>query len=216
MNNFIIAGTIRQPSLTTGEKTTCRATLVFPGLRDEDPDTEISLMAWGETAAKAQADAPAIIIGNLNIGRHESGAPDVTLYANRLTLLSSLDEVTLNSITLVGRAGRDPEVRYFESGSCVADLSLAVNRRSRDSDPDWFNLKIWGKQAQVAADYVRKGSLLGIVGSFGFESWTDRSTGEMRCKPVVRVDRLDLLGGKRDAEAAAGWGDGSSEGEALF
>ncbi len=61
----------------------------------------------------------------------------------------------VNSITLVGRAGRDPEVRYFESGSMVANLTLAVNRRSRDDEPDWFNLEIWGKQAQVAADYVR-------------------------------------------------------------
>ena len=59
----------------------------------------------------------------------------------------------VNSITLVGRAGRDPEVRYFESGSVVANLTLAVNRRSRDDEPDWFNLEIWGKQAQVAADY---------------------------------------------------------------
>jgi single-strand DNA-binding protein len=58
----------------------------------------------------------------------------------------------VNSITLVGRAGRDPEVRYFESGSVVANLTLAVNRRSRDDEPDWFNLEIWGKQAQVAAD----------------------------------------------------------------
>jgi single-strand DNA-binding protein len=66
----------------------------------------------------------------------------------------------VNSITLVGRAGRDPEVRYFESGSMVANLTLAVNRRSSGDEPDWFNLEIWGKQAQVAADYVRKGSLL--------------------------------------------------------
>ena len=59
----------------------------------------------------------------------------------------------MNCITLVGRAGRDPEVRYFESGTMVANLTLAVNRR-KDEDPDWFNLEIWGKQAQVAADYV--------------------------------------------------------------
>ena len=64
----------------------------------------------------------------------------------------------VNSITLVGRAGRDPEVRYFESGSMVANLTLAVNRRSSGDEPDWFNLEIWGKQAQVAADYVRKGA----------------------------------------------------------
>ena len=108
--------------------------------------------------------------------------------------------MTINSVTLVGRAGRDPEVRYFESGTVVANLTMAVNRRNRDDEPDWFNLEIWGKQAQVAADYVKKGSLIGITGSFKLDSWKDRNTGEDRNKPVVRVDRLELLGSKRDSE----------------
>ncbi len=106
----------------------------------------------------------------------------------------------VNSVTLVGRAGRDPDVRYFESGSVVANLTMAVNRRSRDDEPDWFNLEIWGKQAQVAADYVKKGSLIGIIGSFKIDTWTDRNTGDKRSKPVVRVDRLELLGSKKDSE----------------
>ncbi len=118
----------------------------------------------------------------------------------------------VNSITLVGRAGRDPEVRYFESGSMVANLTMAVNRRSSNDEPDWFNLEIWGKQAQVAADYVRKGSLLGIIGSFKLDRWTDRATGEERSKPVIRVDRLELLGSKRDAEAGGGYGGGGGFG----
>ena len=106
----------------------------------------------------------------------------------------------INSVPLVGRAGRDPEVRYFESGTVVANLTIAVNRRNREDEPDWFNLEIWGKQAQVAADYVKKGSLIGITGSFKLDSWKDRNTGEDRNKPVVRVDRLELLGSKRDSE----------------
>jgi single-strand DNA-binding protein len=118
----------------------------------------------------------------------------------------------VNSITLVGRAGRDPEVRYFESGSVVANLTLAVNRRSRDDEPDWFNLEIWGKQAQVAADYVRKGALVGIIGSFKLDRWTDRASGEERTKPVIRVDRLELLGSKRDAEGGGGMGSGMGGG----
>ena len=108
--------------------------------------------------------------------------------------------MAINSVTLVGRAGRDPEVRYFESGTVVANLTMAVNRRNRDDEPDWFNLEIWGKQAQVAADYVKKGSLIGITGSFKLDSWKDRNTGEDRNKPVVRVDRLELLGSKKDSE----------------
>ena len=108
----------------------------------------------------------------------------------------------INSVSLVGRAGRDPEVRYFESGSVVANLTIAVNRRNRNDEPDWFNLEIWGKQAQVAADYVKKGSLIGITGSFKLDTWKDRNTGEDRTKPVVRVDRLELLGSKRDSETS--------------
>jgi single-strand DNA-binding protein len=107
----------------------------------------------------------------------------------------------MNSITLIGRAGRDPEVKYLESGSVVANLTLAVNRR-KDEDPDWFNLEIWGKTAQVAADYVRKGSLIGVIGSVRIERWTDKATGQERTRPVIKVDRLELLGSKRDSDTA--------------
>jgi len=106
----------------------------------------------------------------------------------------------INTISLVGRAGREPDVRYFESGSTVANFTLAVNRISRNDEPDWFNLEIWGKQAQIAADYVKKGSLVGITGSFKIDSWKDKNTGEDRFKPVVRVDRLNLLSSKKETD----------------
>lgn len=109
----------------------------------------------------------------------------------------------MNQITLVGRAGRDPEVRYFESGTMVANLTLATKGHKSDSEPDWHNLEIWGKQAQVAADYVRKGSQICVVGSLHTSRWTDRATGEERSKQVIRVDRLELLGSRRDAESTA-------------
>ncbi|MDB9313525.1 single-stranded DNA-binding protein [Spirulina sp. CS-785/01] len=111
--------------------------------------------------------------------------------------------MSLNLVHLVGRAGRDPEVRYFESGSVVCNLPLAVNRRSRNDDqPDWFNLEIWDKTAEIAANYVRKGGLIGIQGSLKIDSWEDRNTGAPRSKPVIRVSRLDLLGSKRDNEGS--------------
>lgn len=110
--------------------------------------------------------------------------------------------MSINSITLVGRAGRDPEVRYFESGSMVANLTMAVSRNKDETD--WFNLEIWGRQAQVAADYVRKGGLIGVIGSVRFEQWTDRTTGEKRSKTVVRVDRLELLGSRADTADTTG------------
>lgn len=106
----------------------------------------------------------------------------------------------MNSISLVGRAGRDPESRYFESGTNVCNLTLAVNRRKKDDEPDWFNLEIWGKTAEVATNYVRKGSLIGVTGSIHQEKWTDRKTGEEKSKWVVRVSQLTLLGSKRDSD----------------
>ncbi len=111
--------------------------------------------------------------------------------------------MSLNVVTLVGRVGGDPDVKYFESGSVVCRLTLAVNRRfSKTDQPDWFNLEMWGKTAEVAADYVRKGKLIGVKGSLKFEYWEDRNTGANRSKPVIRVDRLELLGSKRDDEQA--------------
>ena len=106
----------------------------------------------------------------------------------------------MNLVSLIGRAGRDPEVRYFESGTMVVNLTLAVNAYKCDEAPDWFNLEIWGKQAQVAADYVRKGSQFAVYGRINQQKWTDRTSGEEKSKWVVTVDRLELLGSKRESE----------------
>ncbi len=109
--------------------------------------------------------------------------------------------MSINTVTLVGRAGQDPDVRYFESGSVVCKFSLAVDRRSRNNEqPDWFTLEMWGRTAEVAANYVRKGKLIGVTGSLKLDSWTDRATGAQRSTPVIRVDRLELLGSKRESE----------------
>lgn len=110
--------------------------------------------------------------------------------------------MSLNLVTLVGRAGRDPELRYFESGNVVCNVSMAVDRwRRGDDKPDWFELELWGRTAEIAGDYVRKGKLFGITGSLKFDRWTDRNTGEERQRPVVRVDRLELLGSRQDRES---------------
>jgi single-strand DNA-binding protein len=127
---------------------------------------------------------------------------------------------SINVFTFTGHAGRDPEVRYFESGTTVANFTVAVAGRSRDDEPLWMNVEIWGKQAQIAADYVRKGSLVGITGSVKQDSWTDRTTGEKRTKLVVNCQNLTLMGGKRDGEGqgqpADGWGGEPSEEEVPF
>lgn len=113
--------------------------------------------------------------------------------------------MSVNVVTLVGRVGGDPDVKYFESGSVVCNLTLAVRRRSkRDDQPDWFNLEMWDKTAEIAANYVRKGSLIGVTGVLKFDYWQDRNTGARRSKPVIRVNTLELIGSKRDNEAPMG------------
>ncbi|MBW4563001.1 MAG: single-stranded DNA-binding protein [Mojavia pulchra JT2-VF2] len=109
--------------------------------------------------------------------------------------------MSINVVTLVGRVGTDPDIKYFESGSVKCKLTLAVNRRSRNKDqPDWFALELWDKTAEVAGNYVRKGSLIGIKGSLKFDTWNDRQTGASRSTPVIRVEQLELLGSKRDGD----------------
>jgi single-strand DNA-binding protein len=105
----------------------------------------------------------------------------------------------------VGRSGRDPEVKYFESGSVVCKFTVAVNRSSsnRDEPPDWFDVEAWGKTAEIAANYVKKGSLVGVSGSLKFDRWTDRTSGDERQKSVILIDRLELLTSRKENEAAS-------------
>lgn len=117
---------------------------------------------------------------------------------------------SINSCTFSGRAGRDPEVRYFEGGTMVAEFSIAIDGFKRDQQPIWLPVKIWGKQAQVAADFVRKGSKIGISGKLEQETWTDRNTGDERSKLLLNCQQLTLLDSRRNdaPDAPADEGDG--------
>ncbi|OKH22899.1 single-stranded DNA-binding protein [Chroogloeocystis siderophila] len=116
--------------------------------------------------------------------------------------------MSLNVVTLVGRVGSEPDIKYFESGSVKCRLTLAVKRQSRNSDePDWFTLELWGKTAEVAGNYVHKGSLIGVKGALKFDTWSDRNTGATRTSPIILVDKLDLLGSKQDSNANFSSGD---------
>lgn len=109
--------------------------------------------------------------------------------------------MSINVVTLIGRVGSDPDMKYFESGKVKCRLTLAVNRQKRNSDePDWFTLELWGKTAEVAGTYVRKGKQIGVKGSLKFDSWNDRNTGITRSSPIIQVDQLELLGSKRDTD----------------
>jgi len=109
----------------------------------------------------------------------------------------------MNTGNLIGRVGGDPDVKYFESGSVKATFTLAVNRRSKkDDQPDWFNIECWGKTAEVVAKYAKKGKQVGVTGSLVIETWNDRQTGTLRSKPVIKTDKIELLGAKEDSSVA--------------
>ena len=103
----------------------------------------------------------------------------------------------VNSVVVVGRAGRDPEMRYFESGRVKTTFSVAVNRPTKEKETDWFDIEIWGRQAEVAGEYVRKGSLIGVEGRLDFNKWTD-DQGTKHVKPLIKGNNIRLLGSKRD------------------
>ena len=112
-------------------------------------------------------------------------------------------QTDINHLVLVGRAGRDPEIRYFESGKVVTTFTMAVNRPMKDAQTDWFDIEIWGKQAEIAGEYVKKGSLIGIEGRIRWDSWTSKDSGDLNIKPLVIADSIRLLGSKRDNSSSA-------------
>jgi single-strand DNA-binding protein len=108
----------------------------------------------------------------------------------------------LNTVTIVGRTGRDPEIRYLQSGTQVAAFSLAVDGWSKDdAEPvtHWIDVKVWGKPAQVCADYLRKGQMVGLSGRLEQERWTSK-TGENRSRVVIVASTVQLLTPKAKAD----------------
>jgi single-strand DNA-binding protein len=117
--------------------------------------------------------------------------------------------MSLNVVHLIGRVGKDPDIKYLNNSKVVCKLTLAVNRASRNSDePDWFNLEMWDKTAEVAANYIRKGKQIGVKGYLKFDTWSDRTTGANRSSPVILVEKLELLGSRKEDEANSFSGGG--------
>lgn len=109
----------------------------------------------------------------------------------------------MNTVVLVGRVGRDAEVRYFESGKVKANFSIAVNRwdsKTKGEVTDWFNIDVWDKQAEFAGEYVKKGIQVAVEGRISQDKWTDKATGADRERFLIIANNIRLLGSKKDAE----------------
>ncbi|MDX2084962.1 MAG: single-stranded DNA-binding protein [Candidatus Melainabacteria bacterium] len=113
----------------------------------------------------------------------------------------------MNQVVIVGRLGQDPEIRYFESGTVKAKFSVAVDRNFSKTNPvtDWFNIEVWGRQAEFVGEWVKKGQLVSVVGILEMNRWTD-NTGNERETPIVRAIDIRLEGSKRDNAQAGGGG----------
>lgn len=113
---------------------------------------------------------------------------------------------SFNRVILVGNVTRDLELRYTQSGLAVTDLGLAVNDRRKDQSGEWIDettfvdVTLWGRQAEVAGDYLRKGSPVLIEGRLKLDQW--EQDGQKRYKLKVTGDRMQLLGSKNDSPTA--------------
>lgn len=119
----------------------------------------------------------------------------------------------LNKVMLIGNLTRDPELRHTPKGTAVAELGLAINRVWRDEqgqkqeDTTFVDVTLWGRQAEVAQQYLSKGSPCYIEGRLNLDTWDDKATGQKRSKLKVVGETLQLLGSR----PAGGNGGGYSE-----
>lgn len=124
----------------------------------------------------------------------------------------------LNKVMLIGNLTRDPEVKHTAKGTVVADLGLAINRvwyneqNQKQEDTTFVDVTLWGRQAEVAQQYLTKGSPCYVEGRLTLDTWDDKTTGQKRSKLKVVGEMLQLLGSKPGGGAGgSGGGGGYSE-----
>jgi single-strand DNA-binding protein len=110
---------------------------------------------------------------------------------------------SVNKVILVGNLGRDPEVKFTPSGVPVAKFSIATNERYKDKGgewqdrTEWHNIVAWQRLAEIAGEYVKKGSKIYIEGRLQTSTWEDKQSGEKRYRTEVVASDLVLLGGEQ-------------------
>jgi single-strand DNA-binding protein len=120
----------------------------------------------------------------------------------------------LNKVMLLGNLTRDPELRHTPKGSAVADLGLAVNRRTQDGSGGWkdettfVDVTVWGASAENAHKYLTKGRGVFIEGRLQMDSWDDKATGQKRTKLKVVAENLQFM---PDGKAGSGGAGGGSK-----
>jgi single-strand DNA-binding protein len=115
---------------------------------------------------------------------------------------------SVNKVILVGNLGKDPEMRYMPSGEAIATLSIATTDSwmdkasgQRQESTEWHRVVLFGKTAEVASQYLKKGSQVYIEGSIKTRKWQDKETGQDRFSTEIRGDRMQMLGGKGGSDS---------------
>jgi len=125
---------------------------------------------------------------------------------------------TVNKVILIGRLGKDPDMRYTPSGTAVANFSLATNSSFKDSDgnwqdkTEWHNIVTFGRTAEIAGEYLKKGKLVYIDGRLQTSSWEDQN-GQKRYKTEVVASELQLIGSRGDGESSSDTSANNTEDE---
>lgn len=122
----------------------------------------------------------------------------------------------LNKVMLIGNLGADPEVRFTQDGTCVANLRLATTERFKDRNgerqerTEWHRVVLWGRLGEIAQQYLSKGRQVYIEGRIETRKWTDNE-GKERYTTEIRASEMKMLGGRGDVAEAPGGGHGSAK-----
>ena len=118
--------------------------------------------------------------------------------------------MALNKVFLIGNVGKDPDVRHLEGGASVASFTLATTERYRERGSgetkeltEWHNIVAWRQLADLAENFIRKGSQIFVEGRIRSRSWDDQN-GQKRYITEILADSIQLLGRKSDASIPSG------------
>jgi single-strand DNA-binding protein len=128
---------------------------------------------------------------------------------------------SFNKVILLGNLTRDPQVRYTPGGTAVAEIGLAVNRtwfdqksNSRRDETTFVDVTLWGRQAEVAGEYLAKGRQVLIEGRLQLDTWEDKESGQKRSKLRVVSENMKMVGGRGEGGGSGGAGSGGGGGGA--
>ena len=128
----------------------------------------------------------------------------------------------LNKVLLMGNLTRDPQVRYTPGGTAVAELGVAVNRswfdkqtNSRKEEVTYVDVTLWGREAEVAGEYLAKGRQIFIEGRLQLDSWDDKQTGQKRSKLKVVCEHMQMIGGRGEGGGGGGASRGAPRGSSA-